>query len=75
MGCIDWRRYLDDEDRYAVAAVEDDTVVGHISRKLSRICSLFLAMSGVITCTRIGGRRYSSHLQLNIFAIIFGTYF
>ena len=66
MGCIDWRRHFDDEDRYAVAVVKDDTVV---ARKISRICSLFLARGGVITCMPIGGRRYSSHLQLNMFSV------
>ena len=65
MGCIDWRKYFDDEDRYAVAVVKDDTIVGHIPRKISRICSLLLARDGIITCMRIGGRIYSSHLQLN----------
>ena len=43
------------------------------AKKLSLICSLFLARGGAITCMPIGGRRYSSHLQLNLFAIIFGT--
>ena len=71
MGCIDWRRYFDDEDRYAVAVVKDGTVAAHIPRKISRIYSLLLAKGGIITCMRIGGRIYSSHLQLNIFAIIF----
>ena len=78
MGCIDSRRCFEDEDRYAVAIAQavvkdtckDDTVVGHIPRKISRICSLFLARSGVITSMPIGEKRYSSHLQLNIFTII-----
>ena len=68
-----FRRYFDDEDRYVVAVLKDDTVVFHISRKIFWICSLSLARVGAITCVTIGGRRYSSQLQLNIFAIIFGT--
>ena len=50
---------FNDEDRYAVAVLKDDTVVGHISRKTSQICSLFVAWGGAVTCTSIGGRRYS----------------
>ena len=43
-----------------MAVLEDDTLVSHIPRKIFQICSLFLAMG--ITCTPIGGRRYSSDL-------------
>ena len=63
IGCIDLRRYFD-HDWYAVAVVKGDTVVGHIPRKISWICSLFLAKGGAITCTLIEGRIYFSHLQL-----------
>ena len=66
MGCTDWRRCFDDEDRYTVAVFKVDTVVGHIPRKISRICSLFLTRGDAITCTPKGGRR---HLQLNIFSL------
>ena len=45
-----------------MAVLKDDTLVSHIPRKISQICSLFLAMGGAITCTPIGGRRYSSDL-------------
>ena len=73
MGCIDWRRYDDGVDQYAVAVLKIDNIVGHIPRKISLICSLFLARGLAITCMSMEGRRYSSQLQLNIFAIIFGT--
>ena len=56
------REPFNNADRYAVAVLKDDTVVGHIPRKISQICSLFLARGGTITCTPIGGRRYSSDL-------------
>ena len=46
-------------DRYAVAVLKDDTIVGHIPKTISRICSLFIARSGAIACTPIGGRKYS----------------
>ena len=40
MGCIDWsivceNEPFNDEDRYAVAVLKDDTVVGYIPRKIS----------------------------------------
>ena len=37
MGCIDWRRYFDDENQYAMGILKDDTIVGHISRYVSQI--------------------------------------
>ena len=30
------------EDRYAVAVKKDGTVIGHLPRTLSRVCSLFI---------------------------------
>ena len=33
MGCINWKRYFDDEDQYAVAVLKDDTIVGHIPKR------------------------------------------
>ena len=56
------REPFNDVDRYAVAVLKDDTTVGHIPKKISRICSLFLARGGNIACTPIGGRRYSADL-------------
>ena len=46
-------------DRYAVAVLKDDTIVGHIPKMISRFFSLFIARGGAIACTPIGGRRYS----------------
>ena len=56
------REPLNHVDRYAVAVLKDDTVVGHIPKKISRICSLFIARGGTIVCTPMGGRRYSTDL-------------
>ena len=37
-----WEREpFNDVDRYAVAVLKDDTTIGHIPKKISRICSLF----------------------------------
>ena len=50
-------------DRYAVAAKNDSGItVGHLPRKISRICSIFLMFGGTITATVTGLRRYSSDL-------------
>ena len=45
--------------RYAIAVFKDDTIVGHIPKKVSRIYSLFIPRGGAIACTPIGERRYS----------------
>ena len=44
-------------DRYAVAVLKDDTIVGHIPKKISRIRSLFIVRDGAIACIPIRGRR------------------
>lgn len=38
-------------DRYAVAVKKEGTIVGHLPRKLTRVCSLFLRRGGIIECT------------------------
>ena len=49
-------------DRYAIAVKRSGVVIGHLPRKVSRVCSLFLRRGGVISCTVTGGRRYSGDL-------------
>ena len=49
-------------DPFAVAVVKDDTTVGHVPRKISAICSLFLRKKGAILCEVTGSRRYSEDL-------------
>ena len=49
-------------DRYAVAVVKDDVIVGHLPRAQSKIYSLFLLRNGTIDCVVIGSRRYSADL-------------
>ena len=49
-------------DRYAVAVIKDDDIIGHLPRNISRICSLFLLRGGSIKCQVNGTRRYSADL-------------
>ena len=52
-------------DRYVVAAKNDSRItVGHLPRKISRICSIFLMGAGTITAT-VTGRRRSRELRNN----------
>ena len=56
------REPLNPKDRYTVAVKKGGTVVGHLPRKISRICSLFLRRGGTIDCIVIGGRKYTEDL-------------
>ena len=48
---------------HAVAVIKSSNVVGHLPRKISLICSLFLRRSGsFIECEVIANRRYSHDL-------------
>ncbi len=49
-------------DRFAVGVYKNNNIVGHIPRKFSAVCSLFLRRGGVITSEIIGGRSYSHDL-------------
>ena len=50
------------KDWYPVAVKKDATVIGHLPRKISRVCSLFLSQGGSVQCTVTGRRRYSFDL-------------
>ena len=50
------------EDRYAVAVINDTRVVGHVLRKISFICHLFLRHSRMMVCKITGPRQYSADL-------------
>ena len=58
------RERTNSSDRYAVAVKKDtrSEVVGHLPRRISRLCHLFLQRRGRITCTITGNRRYSADL-------------
>lgn len=60
LGCR--RETSNGHDPFAVAVVKDSTVVGHVPRRISAICSLFLRRHGTITCRVNGSRRYSRDL-------------
>ena len=49
-------------DRYAISVTKDETIVGHLPRKISQTCTLFLRRGGTIHCVITGGRRYSRDL-------------
>ena len=49
-------------DKYAVCVKKDDDIIGHLPKKISRICSVFLRRGGSISCIVTGRRRYSSDL-------------
>ena len=51
-------------DRYAVAAKKPGTsaIVGHLLKKISRRCSMFILRGGTVRATVTGRRRYSSDL-------------
>ena len=51
-----------ERDRYAVAVIKAGATIGHLPRKVSRPCSLFLRRGNSITCRVTGHRRYSSDL-------------
>ena len=47
-------------DPYAVVTLSDGRVVGHMPRKFSPVCSIFIRCGGSITCTVSDRRRYSA---------------
>ena len=49
-------------DRYAVAVVRGCVIIGHLPRKISRVCSIFLRRGGTIRCVVVGTKRYSQDL-------------
>ena len=49
-------------DPYAVAIIKSGNIVGHVPRRISTACNLFIQKGGVIVCTVTGPRRYSSDL-------------
>ena len=67
-GTLLWVKYFSVKEKltmrktYAVAVKHRGRVVGHLPRKFSRVCSLFLRRGGLISCTVTGTRRYSVDL-------------
>ena len=46
-------------DTYAVSVMEGDTIVGHLPRSISAVCTLFLRWNGTIL-GEVTGRRHNS---------------
>ena len=49
-------------DRYAVSTILQGTIVGHVPKNISCLCSLFLGQGGKITATVTGNRQRSYDL-------------
>ena len=49
-------------DAYSVAVLKSGVVVGHVPRRISSVCSLFLRHGGVIDCVVAGVKQYSADL-------------
>jgi len=49
-------------DRYAVAVLKAEVIVGHVPRKISTLCFIFIRNGGSISSTITGSRRYSYDL-------------
>ena len=45
-------------DLFAVSLVKRTTIVGHVPRKISVICLMFLQTGGIINCYVINSRQY-----------------
>ena len=56
------RERTNKEDLFAVAVYKEDVVVGHVSRLLSCIFSIFLRSGGAISCCITGTRQFSKDL-------------
>ena len=50
-------------DPFSVALMKNDVIVGHIPKKISSVCSIFLLCEGSIYLRVIGSRCYSRHLH------------
>ena len=48
------RETSNEKDRYAVVAKKAELLIGHLPKKISRICSLFLLMGGIVVATVTG---------------------
>ncbi len=53
------RETVNPRDLFAVAVLKDEAIVGHVPRKISSICSLFVLRNGSVSCRVTGSRRYS----------------
>ena len=54
------RERSNSKDRYVVAVMKGSTVVGHLPRRISQICALFIRREGFICCA--GHRQFTRDL-------------
>ena len=50
------------EDPFAVAVMKGETIVGHVPRRISAVCAMFIRRGGSILCRVTGSRCYSEDL-------------
>ena len=50
------------QDAFAVAVLKDEAIVGHVSRKISAACYMFLHWGGLILCQATESKHYSVDL-------------
>ena len=43
-------------DRYVIAVLKEETIVGHLSRKMFKLCCLFLRRGGSMRCRVTGSQ-------------------
>ena len=55
------REPLNSSNRYGVAVLKDNAVVGHLPRQLSWMLSLFILRNDTTDCLFTGGRIYSTN--------------
>lgn len=56
------REVLNMSDRYAVCVVKEGNIVGHLPKRIARVCSLFLRRGGQVCAVVTGRKRYSRDL-------------
>ena len=56
------RKLSNSQDPFAVAVMKGLIIVGHMPRKISSICSMFICKGGSITCQVVALRCYSADL-------------
>ena len=56
------RELSNSQEPFSVAVMKGSIVVGHMPRKISSICSMFICKGGSITCEVVALRHYSEDL-------------
>lgn len=56
------RELSNGHDLFAVAVLKNGTIIRHLPRKISSICSLFISKGGSLTCRVSSSHRYSADL-------------